>query len=261
MFDLWDTFFLPEKTKNEYYAEAMNKEKYVRDLTFMKKHFDFDGVTVVDLGCGWGGMTSLLVKEPCERVYAVDQVPDHLKITALQSPGCQTVEGNVCNLDMFDDNSIDLCISHGVIEHIDTFNARGPCFANKSKQKHVYEMYRILRPGGKAYISTGNFNFPFDGEVEKMFFHWLPGEYQRKWLEVDKGSADTYTLLTWMQLYTMINNARLGIVEIKNFDVELWRGPMENLKIPKHGIDLILDLIENNPEYMSSWHIILEKAR
>ncbi|PZQ43932.1 MAG: hypothetical protein DI551_11170 [Micavibrio aeruginosavorus] len=61
------------------------------------------------------------------------------------------IVADVCNMHMFEDNSIDCVFMVEVLEHV------------KTPQKGIDEVYRVLKPGGKLYLSTP-FIFPLHDE-------------------------------------------------------------------------------------------------
>jgi len=75
----------------------------------------------------------------------------------------------------FEDNSVDEIICYQVIEHVPY---------NKSQQV-LDEMYRVLKPGCKAYVETPNIDYVCEailreGLLDKWIYN-LVGEYHRPW--------------------------------------------------------------------------------
>lgn len=257
MFNFWKRIGVAESVMETYYNHAMDESQYQRNLDIMKKHFDFKRKKTIDLGSGWGSLTYLLQKEDAE-VYAIEPVLEHAQITANRCPSAYVFQEDACNLP-FDNNSFDIVLSNSIVEHIDTEGKRGLSTKNDKKQAHILEMARILRPGGQGFITTGNNNFPWDGEVNKWFFHWLPAESQNKWLKSIGETADTYSFLTWPDLKNMIEGAGLTITSVENPDYEYWRPTLEKIGFRPDICDIFIDLFKNNPEFMNSWFIFFEK--
>jgi SAM-dependent methyltransferase len=262
MYSLWDKIGIPETTKERNHTVAMDGQFFHKIIFLMQEYFSFENKDVIDLGCGWGTLSKLLLHEGCKSLTSVDIVPEHAAGTLLQAPQASVYDGDACNLDLIPDESIDIAISRSLIEHIDTEGKRGLATKLDGKQAHVNEMARILRVGGRGMIETGNYNFPFDGEVDKWLFHWLPADVQNEWLKLIGESADTYTFLRWPILKKMIEYAGLKIIEVRSLDSERW---IENIRklipeMPNGVIDMIKNLISIDPNYMSSWFIFFEKV-
>ena len=258
MFDMWHKMGVEEKTCQMFYEHALDEKMYIRNIKMMKEHFYFEGAKVLDIGSGWGGLTKLLAEEGAE-MYAIEPIYEHAQVTANRCPSAHVFQEDACNLP-FIDESFDIVISHSIIEHIDTQGRRGLSLKNDKKQAHVKEMARVLKTGGQGMITTGNFSFPFDGEVSKWLFHWLPDETQKRWLSTAGESSDTYTLLMWSTLKKMILQSGLTIDEVRNPDSEVWRPQLEKLDgFTRELCDMIIDLIKNNPNFMNSWFVFFTK--
>lgn len=117
--------------------------------------------TVADLGCGEGvllnslhdlgyfvGKSVFAVDESCDRLEQVKNVND--EFICLPEDACRT---------SIKSSSIDLVISTQVIEHVPDDNAM------------VKEIYRILSPGGTAYINT----------IFKKWYGWYFYRCNGKW--------------------------------------------------------------------------------
>lgn len=100
---------------------------------------------LLDCGCGDGGWTSTLLK-PLQARWAVamDILAAPLRSLAQSDGAIRPLCAQLNRAFPFQDESVDRVVSDQVIEHLidlDTF---------------VSEIYRILRPGGVAVISTEN---------------------------------------------------------------------------------------------------------
>ena len=260
MYEMWRKMGVAESTMDKYYAHAVDNYHFRVSIGIMKKYFDLRNMDIIDLGCGWGSLTWILADEFNAHMTAVEHVPEHAEVTAARCQGALVYVGDACDLDLILSASQDIVISHSVIEHIDTHGSRGRCTDFTKKQAHLYEMARIMRPDGWGFLNTGNYNFPFDGEVDKFLFHWLPPETQDKWLSIAGETSDTYTMLQWPELNLMLTQAGFTIVAVENPDSENWRGAIGHLTgSVKEISDIIVDLIAKDPRYMSSWNIILRK--
>jgi SAM-dependent methyltransferase len=99
--------------------------------------------SMLDLGCDAGGRTSWIAERTGAReVHGIEISPERAEIAA--SRGVRTTVGDLSRRLPYDDGSFELVVSNQVIEHVeDTDN-------------FVREAFRVLRPGGRAVISTEN---------------------------------------------------------------------------------------------------------
>jgi ubiquinone/menaquinone biosynthesis C-methylase UbiE len=107
--------------------------------------------TVADLGCGPGFYTIALAEcaGPGGKVYAVDS--DEKAIRAVEKKagerGIRSIETRVSSagdLSFIKDGTVDFVLAHGLL------CSMAPC----ERDSAVSEIKRILKPGGRAYISV-----------------------------------------------------------------------------------------------------------
>lgn len=98
---------------------------------------------VLEVGCGEGRGVDLIM--PKAKTFTgidkIQEVVDHLK---MKFPGGDFQQMVIPPFASLDDNSYDVVVSFQVIEHI------------KDDLGYLKEIFRVLRPGGKAIISTPN---------------------------------------------------------------------------------------------------------
>ncbi|MBT34000.1 MAG: SAM-dependent methyltransferase [Thalassobius sp.] len=98
---------------------------------------------VLEIGCGAGrGMQ--LVAENCEKYTGIDKNEELLALHRKTYPNFKFISKNIPPLDFIESNSIDTVISFQVIEHIE------------DDELFIKEIERVLKPGGKAIITTPN---------------------------------------------------------------------------------------------------------
>ena len=98
---------------------------------------------VMELGCGEGRGINNILKN--SRSYtAVDKIDEAIKILSGKYPKEKFVSTSFPPLDTFKSNSFDCVVSFQVIEHIE------------DDDLFIGEIYRILRPGGIALLTTPN---------------------------------------------------------------------------------------------------------
>ncbi|MBC7389362.1 MAG: class I SAM-dependent methyltransferase [Opitutaceae bacterium] len=98
---------------------------------------------VLEIGCGEGRGIELM-KGNFKSYTAVDKIAGMIDKLAIKHPEGKFITMNLPPLKGLSDNSFDTIISFQVIEHI-----------NKDKE-YLKEIARVLKPGGKVYITTPN---------------------------------------------------------------------------------------------------------
>ncbi len=95
---------------------------------------------VLEIGCGEGYGTRLLA-EKADELVAIDKfVPGNKENFAK----VHFIQMEVPDLKGFDDNSFDCIVCFQLIEHVE------------DDKRLLTEIYRVLRPGGKLYLTTPN---------------------------------------------------------------------------------------------------------
>jgi ubiquinone/menaquinone biosynthesis C-methylase UbiE len=248
---------------------------YIFDVAMVKKDIgyignmaDLNGKTILDSGCGWGGVAYQINKNFTCDIHCVDYVYEHALFTKLILPDADVWQCDARDTPMFADSSFDVVVSRGVIEHVGDHSVpRGKSGDNLPHQaQYVREMARILKNDGYMWLNTGNYSFPFDGEISQWFFHWMPEYAQKEYLNTAHESPDMYFLLTWPQLHEIFNAASLSVANVMCSDIDTWREPIYKLcetrgRNSKEISDVILKLISQDPQFMSSWNVTLKKQR
>jgi ubiquinone/menaquinone biosynthesis C-methylase UbiE len=121
------------------------------------------GQAAADLGCGPGFFTLALAEfvGPEGMVYAVDS--DEKAIRALKKRAdkrsCANIVSQVSSasdLSFIKDGSVDFILAHGLLCSM----------APRHRESAVNEMRRILKPGGRAYISVAKGPWSYVGQEE-----------------------------------------------------------------------------------------------
>jgi len=132
----------------------------------------------LDVGAGAGRLGIELAKLTSLKVYLLDINPQAITIASknILSSGIPSrvsaVQGSVQKLP-FDNNSVNLIVS------------RGSIFFWKDKSQGIREIYRILKPGGIAFIGGGVGRYLSQKE-RRIFTQWREGELgeKGKWREL-----------------------------------------------------------------------------
>ena len=160
---------------------------------------------VLVLGCGPRPLPIKVLIQKNYDAVGVEPIPSFMNSARkyLGSPD-RILEGSAEEIPL-PSNSQDLVICESVLEHVD------------SPTKSFDEVFRILRPGGVAYIVTTNryrISLKGDnGEYNVRFFNWLPNTIKESFvfhhLHYDPSLAD-YTLRPAVHWYSYADLCKLG---------------------------------------------------
>lgn len=187
------------KSVESYVAWRMKRERPV--VTKINNVRKLRGSTVLEIGCGYGALLSLLAKSGAKAI-GVEVDESSLKIARKLTKGiknAKVVKGQGENLD-FDDASFDIVILFDVIEHV------------KNPLKMMKEAIRVLKPGGILYCEFTPY-YSLAGhhlyDISKLPIHVLPEKYIKKlvYRKKVKGmfNADAY----WND-YLSLNKLRIA---------------------------------------------------
>lgn len=114
---------------------------------------------MLDLGCDAGGRTLWIAKRVnAQEVHGLEIATDRAEVAA--SRGVRVIIGDLNEPFPYGDSTFDLVVSNQVIEHVyDTDN-------------FVREAHRVLKPGGRAVVSTENLASWHN--IASLIFGWQP---------------------------------------------------------------------------------------
>ncbi len=98
---------------------------------------------VLEVGCGEGRGIELVMKR-ASSYTAIDKIEEVINRLKIKYPKGRFLSGNIPPFEGLESNSFDTVISFQVIEHIE------------NDAYFLKEINRVLKPGGKAYITTPN---------------------------------------------------------------------------------------------------------
>lgn len=112
---------------------------------------------VLDAGCGTGGMLTWLAQYAgSHRVVGIDLSPTALEFCRERNHQ-QLTQGSIAELP-FADSSFDLVTSFDVVQHV----------LNQGDVRAIAEIYRVLRPGGFAFVRTSAYEWLRSGHDEAL---------------------------------------------------------------------------------------------
>lgn len=174
---------------------------------------------VLEIGCGEGRGIGLL-SQHATTFTAVDKLGDVLHELQNKFPSVRFISMNLPPLTGLQDNTYDVVISFQVIEHI--------------RDDHAYlkEIHRVLKPGGKAIITTPNRKM----SLSRNPWHereYLPDELSNLAAKYFKG-VDMKGIAGNQKVMTYHEENRKSVRRVTRFDIFnlQYRLPASILRIP-----------------------------
>lgn len=128
------------------YTETALHFEAARLPQLLERYLPAGPLAFADLGCGDGPLFAALERGgfigPERPVYAVDLAPARLARVAARFPTIETVVASADAVPAIADASLDFVCSTMVLEHV------------PDERAYLAEIKRILRPGGRAYVTT-----------------------------------------------------------------------------------------------------------
>lgn len=130
----------------ETYTETALHFEAARLPRLLVAHLPAGPLGVADLGCGDGPLFPALERagliSPERPVYAVDLEAERLARVSARFPWIEAVVASADAVPAIENGSLDAVISTMVMEHV------------PDERAYLAEIRRLLRPGGRAYVTT-----------------------------------------------------------------------------------------------------------
>lgn len=134
------SIYTTEITSDKIVSDNPLHHRLLSAYVFSEKHINGD---VLELGCGEGRGIDIILNKS-KSFTAIDKISEITERLSLKYPEEKFISSSFPPLNSIEDNSFDTIVSFQVIEHIN------------NDELFIEEIYRILKPGGKALISTPN---------------------------------------------------------------------------------------------------------
>ena len=132
-----------------YYGDSYERTKYFSPITRTRYNELLDAFEehrssnkILDVGCGYGFFLEV-AKERGWEVYGTELSDE--AIAVCQTKGIKTFKGKIID-NSYSDEDFDVITSFEMIEHINY------------PIEYTEQIKRLLKPGGRAYVTTPNFN-------------------------------------------------------------------------------------------------------
>ena len=134
------SIYTTEITSDKIVSDNPLHHRLLSAYVFSEKYINGD---VLELGCGEGRGIDIILNKS-KSFTAIDKISEITERLSLKYPEEKFISSSFPPLNNIEDNSFDTIVSFQVIEHI------------SNDKLFIEEIYRILKPGGKALISTPN---------------------------------------------------------------------------------------------------------
>ena len=134
------SIYTTEITSDKILSDNPLHHRLLSAYVFAEKYISGD---VLELGCGEGRGIDIILKRS-KSFTAIDKISEVTERLSRKYPNEKFISSSFPPLKNIENESFDTLISFQVIEHI------------KNDKLFIKEIHRILKPGGKALISTPN---------------------------------------------------------------------------------------------------------
>lgn len=146
--------------------------------------YGITGGRCLDIGTGEGALGLEIAKRSALLVYMLDVKDESLVKAEANSQECElssrttVIKSPVEELPFIDD-------------YFDLVVSRGSIFFWEDKSRGLTEIYRVLKPGGVAYVGGGTSRYMSAAEIED-FFRWAAPVHRQAYPDWDKIRSPEY---------------------------------------------------------------------
>ena len=179
--------------------DKVSKYQYINGLTLVKKLNISSRHKVLDVGCGTGRLTLKLAGK-VDHITGIDPSIQRIavarrKLTQM-NPGNVTFElGSSDDIGRYGEDVFDVVYLNAVFHWIN------------DKEEALNNIYRVLKPGGKLGICTGDKDHSFTVKI-------VAKEVLRRARIIDEG-ADFSTPVNTVELHSLLRKSGFRVIEIK----------------------------------------------
>lgn len=175
-------------------------------ISVLKKFKDLKNSTVLDIGVGFGVITSELAKY-CKEVKGVDVIDARKCVKGYQFKKVEDASLP------FKNESFDIVVSNYVLEHVE------------NQKKHINEVYRVLKKNGICYLSTPNKFWLIESHYKLPFLSMLPKKLARFYLKIFRKDIEEYNIthLSYGQILDLVSKKFI----VEDFTFEIMKNPRE----------------------------------
>ena len=213
--------------------------------------FIVHGGKILDVGSGRGAFLREMAKRGYD-VRGIEPSPDYIRESCAQA---------------FKEN-LNIFIERGSAEHLPFYDGEFDFINCAEVSEHVEnpkqmceEIFRVLKPGGRCYISFHNRFGIYDYHYHALFINWMPRSWAEFLLKIfSKGKQDSIIgrqKLSTMHYYTygeavcLLNKAGFSVADIRTSKIK---------RRFKHFALFFLFLYYIlRPFYFNSFHLLVEK--
>jgi 2-polyprenyl-3-methyl-5-hydroxy-6-metoxy-1,4-benzoquinol methylase len=175
-------------------------QKSAKIVSILSEFKDMSQSKILDIGCGNGMITSNIGNFSKE-IIGID-----VKDRRIVKKGYKfkLIKDEMLP---FENNSFDVVISNQVIEHVN------------NQDRHVEEIYRVLRNGGICYLATPNKHWPIEPHYYLPFLGILPNKLANIYLRIfinkdyDVKLLSYYNLTKKLSKYFTVDNFTFKVIK------------------------------------------------
>jgi SAM-dependent methyltransferase len=198
-----------------YWTDTLSRNVGLIEAFRSRLAINFGGKTVLDLGCGTGGLSKVVTDEGgfyigSDYFQAIVEMANAFVLDLPHPQRASLIRASGTDLPLAD-NSVDIVVTFDVIEHLEG--------GEKWQQSFLNEIRRILRPNGVMLLVTPNRLYPFEGHTflygTQFLPVWLADMYIRwknpSFLQEYKTYGQVKLLHPW-KMKSLLSKAKLKII-------------------------------------------------